>query len=749
MAIPFYYNPATNELELTADPSPLRDSLGTRFGLNEISIARNTLSPTKSYTEEGRIGFSRGTEVEFAKLPGVQTRSIELLNKGLTTTEVAQTLEAEGLVKFNIYFSKSQGKNVTSYTSMSPYFKRLLAEGELDIEEIGTKSQETLKRNVKLLKVIKNNLDLNAEQISKKAALDLGYEISPTAVNNLAKKEGINLISRHARIFPEIEYLDQLIKKNKKYLSTSIKEISSYQKEKFLFQEWSKGMKKKFGRNYKPDDFINRIQRLGEIYAQGPGRYEVELYKKIKAPLNYKNSMLHKNLMGIATKSFLGVVAKAKMLDLPKNQIQLLEDVLKGAKELSNGKMSIAGDHTDIDALMKNFADYKKNFTRINIISYKLNNIKLAADHKLINLVKKFNAGLIQPDEFKQKVQAIRTEFTNKTKVPISNPQIKGGKIVLDFQTPRLIDLKHPRWTTMNQAVSNLVEQSGLKVTSFDNKLSKITTVKERFNLLKNAGLEQLNKSKILRGFAKMKGPVGNAAKLLLAGTITSAALTTLASAAETETLEPGDEKQEDRTAVFPYDIVSAIAKDPETAAVLGGATALGTFGPKKIIGGVLKAAEKAISPILPPLTSVVARGPHKPDVTSGLEWLTPTFWNAIVKKFGLTGTIEAFKKATTVAAKEKIAIELLLRAGIPVSALPAISGGAAVISAPLLYADAAKALQKRIDKKGLTGLIAKGYPDPMSAGADVFMEDVIKEKKRRDAEGMDYAQGGIASLMK
>ena len=77
-------------------------TLGERFGLNEISIARNTLSPTKSYTEEGRIGFSRGTEVEFAKLPGVQTRSIELLNKGLTTTEVAQTLEAEGLVKFNI-----------------------------------------------------------------------------------------------------------------------------------------------------------------------------------------------------------------------------------------------------------------------------------------------------------------------------------------------------------------------------------------------------------------------------------------------------------------------------------------------------------------------------------------------------------------------------------------------------------------------------------------------------------------------
>ena len=52
MAVPFYYNAATNELELTADPSPLRTSLGKRFGLNEISTARETLSPTKSYTAE-------------------------------------------------------------------------------------------------------------------------------------------------------------------------------------------------------------------------------------------------------------------------------------------------------------------------------------------------------------------------------------------------------------------------------------------------------------------------------------------------------------------------------------------------------------------------------------------------------------------------------------------------------------------------------------------------------------------------
>ena len=52
MSIPFYINPATGELELTADPSPLRESLGKRFNLNEISTRAKTLSPTKSYAQK-------------------------------------------------------------------------------------------------------------------------------------------------------------------------------------------------------------------------------------------------------------------------------------------------------------------------------------------------------------------------------------------------------------------------------------------------------------------------------------------------------------------------------------------------------------------------------------------------------------------------------------------------------------------------------------------------------------------------
>ena len=203
-------------------------------------------------------------------------------------------------------------------------------------------------------------------------------------------------------------------------------------------------------------------------------------------------------------------------------------------------------------------------------------------------------------------------------------------------------------------------------------------------------------------------------------------------------TLEPSDKKQE--ASVAGVKIPNIVKEHPYWSTAAAGVAAF----PKK----ALKAADKIIAPFLTPAISIAAHG--KPDVTSGLEWITPAFWNAMTKRFGLTGTLEAFKKAPNAAAKSKIAIEMLLRAGIPMKALPIISGAASTVAGPLLVSDAAKALQKRIDKQGLTGIIEEqsGIIGD-EAGASLLMEDVWKEKKRRDAEGMDYATGGIASLLK
>ena len=57
--------------------------MGERFGLNEISTARNTLSPTKSYTED-RIDMKPGGIVE----PGVEHYAV------LTETEKAANVKA-------------------------------------------------------------------------------------------------------------------------------------------------------------------------------------------------------------------------------------------------------------------------------------------------------------------------------------------------------------------------------------------------------------------------------------------------------------------------------------------------------------------------------------------------------------------------------------------------------------------------------------------------------------------------------
>ena len=318
MAIPFYYNPATNELELTADPSPLRTSVGERFGLNEISTRAKTLSPTKSHiagafssplpadfdeisVEEmedikkqvkfgqqvkdgGRIGFSRGTAmVAFEKNVPLKERAIELLNEGLTKREVAKALESEGLIKYTSFFDKTYNKTLKNYGNIESFFRKLFAAGELDVKEIGKLSKKQIERNAKLLEIIKDNPDFNPGQLADKASIDLKYKITPNVIKLLAKKEGIDVLTSHARIFPEVKHLDELIKNSEKYLSTSIEEVSSSAKRRFLFDE----MKKKFGKEYTIDNFQNRLTRVGKIYIKGPGRYEKELYKTIKTPLNY------------------------------------------------------------------------------------------------------------------------------------------------------------------------------------------------------------------------------------------------------------------------------------------------------------------------------------------------------------------------------------------------------------------------------------------------------------------------------
>ena len=419
-----------------------------------------------------------------------------------------------------------KGVNYTPLSEISA--KKRLKDKALEIKR---KKEAKLKKiqDDKILKIINKNPGLNASQIAKRAG------VSDVVVKRVANNLGIDLVTKYDQLLPELKALDKLIKKNSKFLSGN---ASIADKRRFLFAE----MQKQFGPNYTPDEFIRRIQTLGNRYV---GQLDqIDAYKGFKGPNNYKGSALHKNIVGMAKGSYLGVSAEARLLGLPKNQIQLLDDVLSGASKLT--KMKVAGDHTDINALMKDFPNYKKNFTRINIISDRLNTEKLGADNQLIKLVRQLNNKEITPQEFTTQRDEIRTNFMNKTKVPIGNPVTDvRGNVSLDFQTPRLIDLKNPRNKAITQAVTNLIEQEGVKFSDFDVQYSQANTIKDRLNLLKNATTEALQKSKIIKGFAEMSGNVGKAAKTLLSskfgkyGVLPTAlytAATTIANADEPDT---------------------------------------------------------------------------------------------------------------------------------------------------------------------------------------------------------------------
>ena len=119
--------------------------------------------------------------------------------------------------------------------------------------------------------------------------------------------------------------------------------------------------------------FGSRIFRLGNLYAGTAGalRFAANKYKTITPPPNYLDSKLHKNLILMtASAKRLSNSGMARLLGLPEKDIKVIDDTAAAMKGFG---FDIAGDHTDIKGLMKNFPNYKNNFTRIEYIKDSLN----------------------------------------------------------------------------------------------------------------------------------------------------------------------------------------------------------------------------------------------------------------------------------------------------------------------------------------------------------------------------------------
>jgi len=402
-------------------------------------------------------------------------------------------------------------------------------------------------------KFIKANPEMeSAHEIAKRIADNENIKMSPNFVKAAIKRLGLEkeFKSLHARIYPQVASLDKILKKNANYIKSA---ANPSEKFRFLSKEYAKATKQPLDKA--AGQLKNRLEKLGSLY-QGTSdqRYETKLYQGIKKPIGF-NDNFAAHLIDIASRSkqALNNSAIARMLGLPASQIQLIDDMAKVGSGLG---VKVAGDHTDIKALMKNFPEYKKNFLRIQLISDKLNDYKgKKFDSKIIAQAARAIPGSpeVQADALKE-VTKIQKEFKELTGADIGGFDVKDGRVFLNEKSmiPRINEFKNPINQIIKQGIINLETTSApdddpVKFTNIvDRLLKNAGSAAQRLNIFKKyQGTKAIQGSKYLNSLGKIPrfGPI---VKGILLGGAGVVGMTTLANAGETNQVkQPVVEPQE------------------------------------------------------------------------------------------------------------------------------------------------------------------------------------------------------------
>ena len=597
-------------------------------------IKEGLIEPYEKQPRSSKYNIRQGILVGLNKTLGFDNKPVELRNKKLFDKIVSLGKE---------------GKTALSDISNNPEIIKLNNNKPLGNEtvkqilqkQLGNKKVEKILKlsTVKKIKptelnkvfsnIIKNNPNIETiGELAKAAQEQLNKKNLRREALLFVKENKLNIVNLEEKIFPEIKALDKIIKDNRNNFETIQKGVRSTP-ENFRNTTNSMAnlirteMRKQFP-NISNSQIKQRIIKLNKIYL-GKTQYELEgEYKKIKPPKNYKNSPFFKGLYAtVKAGGFqIGVAEEARLLGLPQKDIDLLDDVTAGGSKLS--KVKLAGDHTDSAALMKavygekDFAKYKKDFMRINLIANELNNQKSIYDKRISDAYKNVQKKIINENQFNEIVSKTKAELFKKTKIPIGDPKFIDGKFEFNFATERLGDIDNPRNAAIKTAMNNLVKQSNVKFKGIDQKLRFAETPTERFNILKEASLESLKKSKFLKSFSAMKGNVGQAAKTLLSskfgkyGVLPTAmytAATTIANADEPDTAA----KLVDEVALTEGPQSSLASKVLKGTAATGAAASVkpGRDILKFVGGKALSGFNKLLYPFLateaPPITFPVA----------------------------------------------------------------------------------------------------------------------------------------------
>ncbi len=813
MAKTLYYNPVTEEMEFVNNPSPLRENLGERFGLNEGGRvgfkdgttlgAKKLVEPMskemkawlkKEKNETDWVDLNRADRAKLKKrfanrnnpyfkgleqkkifenyieglikkgetsawdksiedlvkdskakieksaaqdiitdknfavkgtsmtklYPKLEARAIELLNQGLSGPEVTTTLENEGVIKVRKTWDESKGRLTRDIRPFARVYENLLEEGKVKkitktIPGLQVPIAERTKIDTAIFNYMKKNPDMDsAHQIAKAVSAEINRDITGDWVKNAITRSGQNpdklFQTSNKKIFSDVKALDKIIKNNQKLLADP--NVTFADKSRILTKRYAEATGKPF--KIAAGEFITRMRKLGNLYSKQPQRFEKELYNTIKAPANYVGSSFQANFMALADASGqLSVVDKAKLLALPKNEIRLLSELSTAAGEL--GKFSMAGDHTDIDALMKNFSNYRKNFTRVEWIRNSINNYKRSYDQKIMSLYAAAKRGQTtvtidgEPVAIKDRIKFLQNEFKNKTGYRLGGFKTDAkGKPYIEPTTPRLPDIKNPVNTVLRQTLEGLGTykmpgEKAVEITNaFDKAIQGAKTVKERVELFKKwKGKSELLNSRYIKAAGSIPR-LKNLIKLLTAGTITFGAMTTLAQA------DIGDEKAE--TTLGEY---AAGAAATGTGVAI---TKYGAWNVAKALGRWGLLYPMAASAV--PFWQVTGAGIE--TVKAALEkrfpdyklddwqtWMHGAFWDWGIKTFGLDKMSAAFGgtfKTLSKMDKARVIRNVAARGLLSPKAVKFVSKKIAwPVTAGLAYHDLQKWVKENVRKEPLT----------------------------------------------
>jgi hypothetical protein len=503
--------------------------------------------------------------MKFEDLPNIEKEVINLAKKNISPREAFKILLNKKIVRP----SKSEDKKI-NFVPIRNFYKKLIKDKKIPKESFRIEpyaSRYTEKEISNLDNIVKkfidNNPDItNSSQIAKTINIENpNIKTSRSYIVNYFKRNKNKmdnyLTTKHGEIFPDVQRLDKIVKNNLNFLQND--DISSIEKKNKLLNEYIKSSKKEPA--VAAEEFTSRIRKLGNLYTgtEDSLRYEREKYKTITAPKNYLNSNLQKNLISVIDRSgILNNSLMARLLGLSKKEIQLIDETSAAVSALGDFKM--AGDHTDIKGLMKNFSNYKKNFTRIEYIKDGINDFKSNYDKKIIGLYNQAALGAkIDSNRFSKTkgmsiIDAIlknQEEFAKQTGYKLGGFDVdsKTGKISINPLTERIGDLENPINDTLRKTMKNLgvYTAPGENVEKFtnivDRKLMMADTPEKRINIFEEyKGSPVLKGSKYLAGLLKVPRLTKPVAALI-AGTATTA-IPTIAFAGENTNYQKDFEQQ-------------------------------------------------------------------------------------------------------------------------------------------------------------------------------------------------------------